>query len=216
MKYTDHRELIAEFGRRMYQNGYVPGTDGNLSCRVAENTILITPTGVEKGYLRPEELILIDFEGTLISGDNRPSSEMLMHLFVYKNRSDIAAVCHAHPPYATAFSIVGKKLPENILPEVILSIGDIPLTDYAPPGTDAVPESLKEYIRDHCAFILRNHGVLTIGRNLQESFNRMETVEHYAKIFYISQGTGKINNLDNSEVERLRKIGEALRQGNKP
>ncbi|RKX28994.1 MAG: class II aldolase/adducin family protein [Candidatus Zixiibacteriota bacterium] len=215
MNYNEQRKLIVEFGRRLYQNGYVPGTGGNLSCRIDKNTVLITPTGAAKGHLCSEELVLIDLEGNQISGNRKPSSEMPMHLFVYNNRPHINAVCHAHPPYATASSIVGKKLPEDILPEVILSIGDIPLTDYAPPGTDAVPKSLKEHINDHCAFILRNHGVLTIGLNMEEAFNRMETVEHFAKIFYISQGAGKINHLDNSEVERLRKISKALRQGNK-
>jgi len=214
MKNDEQRNLIVEFGRRLYQNGFVPGTDGNLSVRVDDN-ILITPSGAAKGYMTPADPVLIDPDGNLLDGHKKPSSETLMHLYVYKNRPDIGACCHAHPPYATAFSIIGRPLPSDVLPEVILSLGDIPLTEYAPPGTEAVPASLEKFIDGHAAFILRNHGVLTIGTDMEEAYNRMETVEHFAKIFYIAQGAGDINHLDKSETERLRKIAEALKQGKK-
>ena len=215
MNYSAERKLMVEVGRRLYRDGFVPGTDGNLSCLVDHDKILITPSGSAKGFLDPDDLLLVDSGGNILSGDNKPSSEMLMHLFVYQNRSDIRACCHAHPPYATALAIIGRQLPRDVLPEVILSVGEIPLTDYAPPGTNAVPDSLKGIIDHHVAFMLRNHGVLTIGRNLEEAFHRMETVEHFAKIFYIAQGAGEINHLDNTEVERLKKISGAVRQERK-
>jgi len=215
MKYAKQRELIVESGRRLYQNGFVPGTDGNLSCRTDDRQVLITPSGAAKGHLRPEDIILVDFDGKPISDDGKPSSEIMMHIFVYKNRPDIAACCHAHPPYSTAFSVLGRNLPADVLPEVLLSLGDIPLTDYAPPGTEAVPDSLKPYIHNHQAFILRNHGVLTIGRDMEEAFNRMEMVEHFAKILYIAEGVGEINHLDKAEVERLKNIGYDLKRGRK-
>ncbi|MEW5923658.1 MAG: class II aldolase/adducin family protein [Candidatus Zixiibacteriota bacterium] len=215
MNYSAERNLMVEIGRRLYRDGFVPGTDGNLSCLVDNDKILITPSGSAKGLLDPDDLILVDSKGVLISGKGKPSSELLMHLFVYQSRTDIRACCHAHPPYATALTVLGRKLPGDVLPEAILSVGEIPLTDYAPPGTDAVPDSLKGLIDKHVAFMLRNHGVLTIGGDLEESFYRMETVEHFAKIFYIAQGAGEIVHLDNSEVERLMKIGEAIRQERK-
>lgn len=215
MNYSAERTLMVEIGRRLYRNGFVPGTDGNISGLVDRDKMLITPSGSAKGFLKPEDLILVDPSGGLISGDRKPSSEMLMHLFVYQRRPDIKACCHAHPPYATAMSIIGRGLPPDILPEVILSVGDIPLTDYAPPGTEAVPQALEPFINDHVAFMLRNHGVLTIGRDLEEAFYRMETVEHFAKIFYIARGAGEIDHLDNPEIERLRKIAEAIRQERK-
>ncbi len=135
---------------------------------------------------------------------------LLMHLAVYKARPDILACCHAHPPYATAFSIIGRPLPSNILPEVIVTIGEIPLTEYAPPGTEAVPKALEKHLGNHQAFLLRNHGVLTIGKSLEEAFCRMETVEHYAKIVYIAESRGKLNILDHDEILRLEEIRREL------
>lgn len=212
MSYANERKLLVDVGRRLYDKGYVPGTDGNLSILVEKSTILITPSGTAKGHLHERDLVLVNIEGNLIAGDKKPSSEMLMHLFAYARRPDIKACCHAHPPYATAFSVVGKQLPANILPEVVLSVGQIALTEYAPPGTEMVPKSLEKFIKNHSAFMLKNHGVLTIGKDLEEAYHRMETVEHFAKILYIAQGSGTIGHLDDSEVKRLEKIREATIQ----
>jgi L-fuculose-phosphate aldolase len=203
------RRLIIDIGRLLYESRFIAGSDGNLSIRMPDNTIMITPSGFSKGFLKEADMVTVDLEGNLLSGHNRPSSELPMHLFVYQNRPDIGACCHAHPPYSTAFSVVGKVLPSNILPEVILTLGEIPLTAYAPPGTMAVPESLREYIDNHVAFMLRNHGILTIGRTLEEAFARMETVEHYARIVYIAEKSGQPNFLDFEEVRRLEKIRDS-------
>jgi L-fuculose-phosphate aldolase len=213
MSYSAERKLLVEVGRRMHEKGLVAGVDGNLSILLGPDTLLITPSGAAKGRLSEEDLVLVDLEGKVVSGNRQPSSEMLMHLFVYKRRPDVKACCHAHPPYATAFSVIGKELPDNVLPEVILSVGKIPLTEYAPPGTKAVPESLEPFVNDHDAFLLRNHGILTVGGTMEDAYNRMETVEHFARILYISRGVGTVDFLENSEVRRLERIRENLRKG---
>lgn len=214
MPYESERKLIVKIGRLLCENGLVAGTDGNLSILTEDKKLLITPSGVAKGRLHENDLILVNAEGTILSGDKQPSSELLMHLFVYKKRPDIMACCHAHPPYATAFSIVGKELPPDILPEVILSVGQIPLADYATPGTEAVPKSLEKHIDGHCAFMLRNHGVLTIGLSLEEAYNRMEIVEHFARIIYIAEKVGRLNHLDKDEVKGLKKTRDTKSQEN--
>ena len=205
---------MVDFGRRLHEKGFIAGTDGNLSLMVDKDLLLITPTGVPKGYLQEFDMILVNLQGELIAGKKSPSSELPMHLFIYKNRPGIKACCHAHPRYATAFSIIGKALPSDILPEVVLSVGEIPLIPYAPPGTEALPRSLENHIEKHTAFILQNHGALTIGRNLEEAYNRMETVEHFAGIVYIAELMGTVNHLDESEVKRLEKIRNSLKQVN--
>ena len=130
------KKEIVEFGRRLYNKGFIAGTDGNLSVKLGKNKILITPSGYSKGFLYPEEMIVVDTAGKRISGYGEPSSELIMHLTVYDHRKDISACCHAHPPYITALSTVGKKPPFNLLPEAALTIGEIALTEYAPPGTE--------------------------------------------------------------------------------
>ncbi|MEP0828532.1 MAG: class II aldolase/adducin family protein [bacterium] len=210
MPYTNEIKQIIEIGRRLYDKGFIAGVDGNLSIRLNSREILITATGISKGFLVPEDVVIVDYSGKTLSGDRKPSSEMKMHLAVYNGRENVHACCHAHPPYATAFSVVEKILPPNILPEVILTLGQIPLVEYAPPGTAAVPRALEKYLKEHDGFILTNHGVLTLGRNLFEAFYRMETVEHYAKIIYIAEQSGKLNFLDLDEVRRLEKLRESL------
>lgn len=210
MPYSKEIEQVIEIGRRLHAKGFIAGIDGNLSIRLNSREILITATGVSKGFLEPEDLVIVDYTGKTVSGNGQPSSEMKMHLAVYNGRDNIHACCHAHPPYATAFSVVEKILPPNILPEVILTLGQIPLVEYAPPGTAAVPRALEKHLKEHDGFILTNHGVLTLGRNLFEAFYRMETVEHYAKIIYIAEQSGKLNFLDLDEVRRLEKLRETL------
>jgi L-fuculose-phosphate aldolase len=210
---ANERKLIVEYGRRLYEKGLVAGTDGNLSVRLDRDRLLITPSGAAKGSLRDDDLVLVDINGKKLSGKGVPSSEILMHLHVYHLRPDIKACCHAHPSYATAFSIIGTELPPNVLPESIIMVGKIALTEYAPPGTQAVPTVLDRFVKNHDAFLLRNHGVLTIGRTMEEAYRRMEIVEHLAKIVYIAKNSGKLNLLDPAEVSRLEKIREAYLQG---
>ncbi len=211
MIYNEDIKKMIDIGRRIYRRGLVSGTSGNLSIRVDENHLVITSGGCNLGNLATDDLVIIDMEGRAVSGSKTPSSEYLMHLYIYKKRPDIFACCHTHPPYTTAFAVSGKELPSGTLPEVITAVGDIALTDYAAPGTDAVPASLKPYVAQHDAFLLRNHGALTIGRSLHEAYNRMETVEHYARIIYIAGQLGGPLRLEADEIRRLEKIRDSLK-----
>jgi len=163
------RKEIVDIGRRLSERGLVAGTDGNISVRLDSDRVLITPGGLPKGELSPDDIVVIDINGKKLQGRLEASSEMLMHLFVYKNRPEVTACVHAHPPYTTAFAVTGIDLADDILPEVVVFVGTIPLTDYAPPGTEAVPRVLEPHIEKQNAFVLRNHGLLTIGRTLNEA-----------------------------------------------
>jgi len=213
MNFISQRNSMIDFGRNLYQAGLIAGTDGNLSVRVDENRLLITPSGAAKGRMKPEDMVMADLEGNILEGGRPASSEILMHLHAYKKRQDIKACCHAHPPHATAFAAVGKELPFDILPEIVLTLGRIPLTEFAPPGTQAVPDSLDPYIENNDAFLLRNHGVLTLGRTIEEAFSRMESVEHLAKITYIALHIGDLSHLGPDEINRLEAIRMAKSRG---
>ena len=204
------KKLICEFGALLYQNGYLAGSDGNISVRLDDDRIMVTPTGAAKGRMLPDDMVIVDINGKHLQGNKKASSEVLMHLFVYQNRPEIKACVHSHAPYATAFAAAGIELSDDILPEVVYFIGKIPLTDYAPPGTDAVPKSLAPFIEGSNAFLLRNHGLLTIGRDLEEAYNRHEVVEHYAKIVHLAHQLGNINAIPSDDFRRLEKMRQKL------
>jgi L-fuculose-phosphate aldolase len=204
------RSEIVEVGRRLHQSGMIAGTDGNISVRLDDNRIMITPSGVSKGHMKAEDMVIVDVSGRHLQGKGRGSSEMAMHLFVYRNRPEIRACVHAHPIHATAFAVAGLALAEDVLPEVVVFVGGIPLTDYAPPGTDAVPKSLEPFIEKQNAFLLRNHGLLTIGRTLDEAFFRHETVEHYARIVSVARQLGNIHKIPSEDFRRLESMRAKL------
>lgn len=203
--FSSKKEII-EVGKRMYQRGYVASNDGNISARIDENKILITPTGVSKGFMRPEDLIVIDFNGNVISGTKKPSSEFLMHAQVYKNRPDVMCVSHAHPPYATGFGVAGLSLEDCVLPEVVVSLGGIPLVEYGTPGTEELSKRLVPFLKNHDAFILANHGVLTLGKDIINAYHKMETVEHFAYIAFIARQLGSVNKLNKEQVSKLEEL----------
>ncbi|MFZ5979672.1 MAG: class II aldolase/adducin family protein [Candidatus Zixiibacteriota bacterium] len=200
------KKQLIEIGARLAERGLIAGSDGNISVRLDQNLVLITPSGLPKGRLTETDLVVTDLDGRQIEGDLPPSSESPMHLFVYRRRPEITACIHSHAPYATACAVSGVGLPGDILPEVVVFVGDIPLTDYAATGTEAVPEALAPFIEDHNAFLLRNHGLLTIGRTLEEAYNRHETVEHYARIIHLARQQGGLTSLPTEEIKRLKKM----------
>ncbi len=204
------RSEIVEYGRLLYQSRFIAGYDGNLSIRTSPNRIVITPTLTAKGFLKRNDPIVVDRNGKKISGKRKPSSETAMHLTVYANRPKIGACCHAHPPFATAMPAAGKRIPEDILPEAAIFLGKIPLVEYIPTGLPEKWKIFAKYISGHFAFLLKNHGVLTIGKTLEEAYFRMETVEHYARIIYIGQNIGRLNKLDKTELSRLNEIHKKL------
>lgn len=206
------KDHMIEIGRRLDQKGFIAGADGNISARLPSGHILITPSGISKGRLVPHDLVEITSDGAHLEGSRHASSEKLMHLFVYRRRPDIMACVHSHPPYTTAFAVAGKPLTGDILPEVVIAVGELPLTEYAATGTEEVPQALEPFIDSHNAFLLRNHGLLTIGRTLDEAYNRHETVEHYARIVFLAHQLGGVNSLPHDELRRLEALRRKLEQ----
>jgi L-fuculose-phosphate aldolase len=199
---TLKREIV-EVGRRVYQRGYVASNDGNISARLDEKRIVITPTGVSKGFMSPEDLIVVDLDGKVVSGTKKPSSEIFMHISVYKHRPDVNSVCHAHPPYATGFAVAGIPLDKCILPEVIIVLGGVPIVEYGTPGTAEFFTPVLKIIDKYDAFLLANHGALTIGKDVVNAYHKMETLEHFAHIAFVAQQLGHMNVLNTEQVRKL-------------
>lgn len=187
------RQEICEVCHLLYDRGYVVSNDGNVSARTERGTVLITPSGVGKGRITPDMLVETDLDGHILSGDRHPSSESKMHWMVYRERPDVMAVVHAHPPLSTAFAICRKPLKELYLAEMVVGLGEVPVTEFAMLSTEEVPNSVKPFVQDHSAVLLANHGALTWGPSLLSAFDRMETVEQTAKVYYyVSQMGGGV------------------------
>ncbi len=200
------RADIVEVGRRMYARGYTASNDGNISVRVGEDRLLMTPKSVCKGFMTPDMMCVTDLAGKKIQGDRDPSSEMLMHLEVYRQRPDVKAVVHAHPPTATGFAVAGIPLDRAVLAEVLTTLGSIPLAEYATPSTAELPEAVRKYIKAHDAMLLANHGALTVGADLFAAYYKMETIEHFAKISLVARMLGGENLISREEVMRLQEL----------
>src|SRR6201987_4434212 len=198
-----HRRELCLVGRWMYERGYIVACEGNLSVRLADGRILTTPTCMNKGMLSPEDLVITDIEGRQLSGDRKVSSELAMHLLFYKMRPDVNAVCHAHPPTATGFAVAGRALNKALLPEVIVGLGQVPLVQYATPGTPELSGALEPFVPHYDALLLANHGAVTCGPDLLTAFFRMETIEHCAKITLAAELAGEPVLLSGREVAKL-------------
>lgn len=201
------RKLIVEIGRLLYERSYVVSSDGNVSVRLDENTVLATPTMTCKGRMTEDSLALTDMDGTPLS-DRRASSELAMHLLIYKRRPDIKAVCHAHPPHGTAFAVAGLAIDKPILSEVILTLGCVPLTDYGTPSTNELTEAMKPFVEHHNALLMANHGAVAYGEDLWQAFDRLETLEHTARIAILAKALGGANDLPQEAIEKLIQIRE--------
>src|SRR5687768_9082416 len=200
------RAEIVEVGRRMYARGYTASNDGNISTRLGPDRLLMTPKSVCKGFMTPDMMCITDLEGRKLQGDRDPSSEMLMHLEVYRCRPDVQAVVHAHPPTATGFAVAGIPLDRAVLAEVLTTLGSIPIAAYATPSTTELPDAVRKYIKAHDGMLLANHGALTVGGDLFGAYFKMETIEHFAKISLVARLLGRENVLSREEVERLQAL----------
>src|SRR5262249_30348713 len=197
------RRDICIVGRWMYERGFIVACEGNLSIRLAGGRILATPTCMNKGMLEPDDLVVTDLSGKQIGGHRKVSSELAMHLLIYKLRQDVNAVCHAHPPSATGFAAAGRALDQALLPEVIIGLGQIPLVRYATPGTPELSAAIEPFVPDYDALLLANHGAVTCGQDLLAAFHNMETVEHFAKIVLAAESGGEPKLLSSREVAKL-------------
>ncbi len=206
------KKLIIDIGKRIWTRGYVAANDGNITVKISENEILTTPTGVSKGFMTPDMIIKIDMNGNVISRSSKykPSSEIKMHLEVYKERNDVNAVIHAHPPYCTSFAVAGIPLDKCVLPEAIITLGAVPIAPYGTPSTMEIPESIKPYIKNSDAILLANHGALTLGPDLITAYYRMETLEHSAHIIFLATQLGNVNILPEKEVKKLMEVREKM------
>ena len=196
------REKIVEVGKRMKEAHLILATDGNISVKM-NNGILITPSGVSKWEMKKEDIVKMDVSGNTLEG-GRPSSEYKMHTKIYKERNDVFAVVHTHSPYATAFAVAHIPL-EPIIAEAVLSDIIIPVAPYATPSTDEVPNSIKALLKSHNSILLANHGVVTVGKDLDEAYYRAERVEYLAKVMLLSKMLGSTNILSKKEIEKLKK-----------
>jgi len=203
----DLRQEMVRVGRLLWERGYVAATDGNLSARLPSDRLLVTASGISKGFLSDEDMVVMQLDGELVSSNRgkgqRPSSEISMHLEVYRQRPDVNAVVHAHPPLATAFSIAGVSLARCVIPEVIVTLGGIPTAEYATPGTPEVPASIRQAVQDYDAIVLAHHGSLTVGSTLWEAYLRLEKVEHTAAITLAAHQLGQVKALSPQAVEKL-------------
>lgn len=204
------KKAICEVGHKLYDHGFVAANDGNISVKVNDNEFYCTPTGVSKGALTPDMIIKIDGTGKKLEGKLNPSSEIKMHLRVYKERPDVNAVVHAHPPVATAFTVAGVELDQYILPEAVLTIGNVPTCEYGTPSTMEIPDSLEPFIQNHDAFLLKNHGALTVGNTLTKAFFMMEEVEFNAKICKYARELGGVEEIPCEQLEKLMELRKKM------
>lgn len=196
---------MCEIGKRVYNRGMVAANDGNFSVKLSDNEFLCTPTGVSKGFMTPEYICKVDAEGNVIEANEgfKPSSEIKMHMRVYKEREDVKAVVHAHPMYATTFAVCGLPLTEPIMPEAVLSLGTVPLAKYGTPSTMEIPDAVSEYLPYYDAVLLENHGALSYADSLMGAYHKMESLEFYARLLYQAKMLGGPKELTDEQVKRL-------------
>jgi len=202
------RDDIVEVGKRLWTRGFVASNDGNISVRIAPDRLLMTPASVSKGFMSPEMMVITDLEGKLVSGapGRKPSSEILMHLVAYRQRPDIGAVVHAHPPLSTGFAVAGIPLDRAVLAEVVTTLGSIPIAEYGTPSTSELATTVAPYVKAHDGLLLANHGALALGADLFAAYYKMETIEHFARISLVARQLGREHLLSREEVDRLQKL----------
>jgi L-fuculose-phosphate aldolase len=201
------KEDIVRVCRMLHRKNYLAATDGNVSVRLGDR-VLTTPSGINKGLMEAYQVITVDLTGRVLAGEGTPTSEIRMHLLAYELRPEISAVVHAHLPYATACTLAGVSLLEPILPEVVITLGGIPTAPYATPGSEAVAEAIRDFIQEYDAILLSRHGAMTVGRDVTDAYNKMEKLEHTARVMLAARLQGAVTPLPAAEVEKLRRLGE--------
>lgn len=202
------KKQICDIGKRIYNKGMVAANDGNISVKISDNEFLCTPTGVSKGFMTPEYICKVDKDGNVIQANEgfKPSSEIKMHMRVYKERPDVNAVVHAHPIFATSFAIAGIPLTQPIMPEAVIALGCVPIAEYGTPSTNEIPDAVEKYLQHYDAVLLANHGALSYSDSLLAAYHKMESLEFYAELLYRSKQLGGPKELSNSQVQRLYEI----------
>lgn len=197
------KKEICEIGRRIYAKGFAAANDGNISYRVSENEVLCTPTMVNKGFLTPDDICLLDMDGNQLSGRLKRSSEALLHLTIMKEREDVKSVVHCHPPHATAFAVAREPIPQCVLPEVEVFLGDVPITKYETPGGQAFADTIMPFVRKTNVIILANHGTVSYGETVERAYWWTEILDAYCRILLLAMQLGRVKHFSEKETREL-------------
>jgi L-fuculose-phosphate aldolase len=204
------KEQICEIGRRLYNKGFAAANDGNITIRLNEREVLCTPTLISKGFMKPEDVCKVDYDGKQLAGARKRTSEVLLHLAVYRTRPDVQAVVHCHPPHATAFAVAGEPIPKCILPEVEVFLGEVPMAVYETPGTQKFAETIIPYVKDCNTIILANHGTVTFGPTLENAYFNTEIIDAYCRILILARQLGRVNFFTDEQTRELLDIKKRL------
>jgi len=197
------RDQICDIGRRCYARQFVSGNDGNISYRLSDNEVLCTPTLICKGFMTPDDLCTVDLDGRQTSGDRKRTSEILLHLEIYRRDSKTRAVVHAHPPHATAFGVAGEDIPTGILPEGEVFLGVVPRAAYETPGTQEFAETIRPFVKSSCAVVLSNHGTVSWAETVERAYWNTEILDAYCRILLLARQLGNVNRLPADKVREL-------------
>jgi L-fuculose-phosphate aldolase len=197
------KQDICEIGRRLYDKGFAAANDGNISIRIGENEVLCTPTMISKGFIKPDDICTVDLDGKQLAGHRKRSSEILLHLTIMKDRPDVKSVVHCHPPHATAFAVAREPIPQCVLPEVEVFLGDVPITQYETPGSQKFADTVLPFVRKCNVMILANHGTVSFGESVERAYWWTEILDAYCRILMLARGLGKINYFNQNEAREL-------------
>jgi L-fuculose-phosphate aldolase len=204
------KDQICEIGRRVYAKGFAAANDGNISVRLNDKEVLCTPTMVSKGFIKPEDLCVVDYEGKQLRGTRKRSSEILLHLAVYKNNPAVKAVVHCHPPHATAFAVAGEPIPKCVLPEVEVFLGEVPIAIYETPGTQKFADTIIPFVKKCNTIILANHGTVTFGPDLEKAYWNSEIIDAYCRILILARQLGRVNYFTETQTKELLDLKKKL------
>lgn len=199
----DIRAAICEVGRRVWTKNFVASNDGNISFRLSDDRVLCSPTQISKGFMKPEDIVIVDMDGNQMAGRRKATSEVKIHLFIYRNRPDVYSVVHVHPPHATAFAVAHRELPKCILPEVEVFLGEIPMAPYETTGTWEFAHTIAPWVRNHDAFLLTNHGAVTVGQDPYDAYYKMETLDQYSRILLLAKQLGDWKSIGQRGIDEL-------------
>lgn len=197
------KEEICDIGRRIYNKGFAAGNDGNISYRLSESEVLCTPTFISKGFMKPDDLCIVDMDGKQISGRRKRSSEILLHLTIMKSRPDVKSVVHCHPPHATAFAVAREPIPQCVLPEVEVFLGDVPITKYETPGGQAFADTVLPFVAKTNVIILANHGTVSYSDTVEKAYWWTEILDAYCRILLLAKDLGRVNYFDEKQTREL-------------
>ncbi|MFQ6049041.1 MAG: class II aldolase/adducin family protein [Phycisphaerae bacterium] len=210
------RQEICQIGRRLYARGFVAANDGNISARLDDRRVLCTPTLVSKGFMRPEDICTVQMNGRQLAGPRQHTSELPLHLAIYRARAEVGAVVHAHPPHATAFAVAGIEIPTGILPEVEILLGPVPTAAYETPGTEAFAQTVLPYIQQANAIVLKNHGTVSLGADLQQAWFRTEIIDAYCRVLILARQLGNVDRLSRAKLLELLQLKQDSGLGTDP